>query len=1184
MKVNKKILFTSVISMVIGIVAFGVLRDSSVIKANDSVNTTDSNSKIISPSISDQFLSDKLLNTKESIDLEAQDRSVKNYAVPFAVLPTPIKESNVASWTALIAAVRDTTIDRINITADFTSGAALPAISRDLVINGNNHVLGFGARYFNIGAAGKLTISDLEYTGTNYLASGSGTLVLTNKISSSDGNSSVLANMNGATVIFDNVDLYFDSTSSTGAVVAKNFSITNQSKVDSNSERFYQITAASNADASFIVDKQSKVLLSSMKGTGTGNHGQPIQSTREVHMTIEGAGTEMKIRGNGKQDLSNTGLINIDANASTINVLNEALLDIYTENTSAINMQSLGGVFNVKNKSLLNIRQTGDNNYVRAAMIRFRLRGNMQFNIEGQSEIKMVKESGTAPGIRMYGGGNSINVSGGSDFTLVSHGSGTPIDPGGDGGNQGILYTDGGATPDSFVVKDEDSSVDIQATNGAAIDAKGLNMSISAGAGAYFVARGQTRTATSGIFNAGNLKAEFDSLKYFDFVNTRPSGGLIFDTSAGSTFQSLHSDISVWVAGANDITGNPMRSFVLADIALTGANFGTIGSGTDSEVTTGFNKDGGMPKYTRLNGNNQNAVIDELRMPTDADKYIWGHIGIPEGKQDSNRDAFTGEVSVAVGVYDENNTLLYTTTGTVVEESVGLGGISVYGDDLRSGIFRLDTQPKADFLKKGQKLEVLEAWRGDKTSGKAHISEAKDLTAPKRTVLDVTPPTPTKLKDTKLNNATKVLSGTGAEVGATVHVYYDTGDKDTGTSLGTSTVGKDGSWTFNLPNYVDKTKELSVYLADDAKQHIAAQITSTAGVKPELYDSIGLIKPPITNTANGNINPYTDLKYHDAVFKGVVKYTVEDILPDKPLMEKTVLSTGGKTTQVGDILTYTLKTTNGKPTTLDAVWNKVTIKDTIPDGLKFDPATAAVTINGTAATETDFTYDADTRLLTVNVGNLKAGASATVTFKTEVQQSAVGKVINNVGTATGFSPRESGEFIEGPDDPNRVHEVFSKAANVNNPGGSIFGILELVSAPKTINFGATKFSPKGTKINNPSYEGGDLVVKDSRAVQETWTLNARLEKELAKVDDPSTYIPRAIRYVHQNDEITLMGASQPIISRKNANSDSYNISGTWSPEGDGFKLKVESGQSVDAGKYEATIVWELVAGPPSANP
>lgn len=97
-------------------------------------------------------------------------------------------------------------------------------------------------------------------------------------------------------------------------------------------------------------------------------------------------------------------------------------------------------------------------------------------------------------------------------------------------------------------------------------------------------------------------------------------------------------------------------------------------------------------------------------------------------------------------------------------------------------------------------------------------------------------------------------------------------------------------------------------------------------------------------------------------------------------------------------------------------------------------------------------------------------------------------------------------------------------------------------------------------------------------------VKCRLEKELVNTKAPDKSIPRAIRYVNKNKEITLMGASQSIASRKNENSDPYNISGTWSPEGDGFKLKVDSGQSITAGKYEATIIWELVTGPPPRNP
>ncbi|WP_429951154.1 pectate lyase-like adhesive domain-containing protein [Enterococcus sp. AZ101] len=1177
LKVNKKILLISLMSILVGLVLFGSIRSTSVIKAND----TDSSSQTNETSAA----SNQLANAEEPVDLNAQNASVKNHVVPFSALPTPTKEADVPTWAALITALSDTTIDRINITADFTSGAALPAVNRELVINGNNHVIGFGARYFNIGATGKITISDLEYTGTNYLASGSGTLVLTNKISSSAGNASVLANMNGATVIFDNVDLYFDSTSSTGAVAAKNFSITNQSKVDSNSERFYQITAASNAGATFTVDKQSKVLLSSMKGTGTGNHGQPIQSTRQLDMTVEGAGTELKIRGNGKQNVDYTGLINIDANASNVNVINEALLDIYTENTSGINMQSLGGTFNVKNKSLLNIHQTGDNNYARAAMVRFRAVGNTQFNIEGQSEIKMTKDSGSAPGIRMYGGGNSINVSGGSDFTLVNKGSGTPIDPGGNGGNQGILYTNSGANPDSFVVKDEDSSVDIQAANGAAIDAKGLDMTMTASSGTYFVARGQTRTATSGIFNAGVLTSNFESLKYFDFVNTRPGGGLVFDTSAGSTFKSLNSDLSVWVAGVNDATGNPMRSFVLANVALAGANFGTIDTGTDSEVIAGFNQDGGMPKYTRLNGNNQNAIVDELRVPTDADKYIWGHVGIPEGKHDNNRNAFTGEVSVIVGVYDVNDTLLYKTTGTIVEDAAGSSKASVYGDDARGGLFKLDTQPKGNLLEKGQKLKVLEAWRGDKTSGKAHISEANDLIAPERTVLDVTPPLPTKLTDTKLDNATKVLSGTGAEAGASVRVYYDSGDKETGTLLGSTTVGADGAWSFNLPKYVEKTKELSVYLEDHAGQHTAAQLIPSDPTDPnseKVYDQIGLIKPPVTNVAAGNINPYNDLAYHDAIFKGVAKYVVADVIPTATLKKEAATYRNGvivDNTQVGDTVLYTLTAMNSKEATYTTNWKNIIISDVLPAELVFDATKAEVTIAGVLAQPSQYSYE--NGVLSFNAGDLKTQESVKVTFKVTVGDSAVDKEIFNEGTVTGDSPREA-PFVAGPNEPNATFEqITAKSEKVGLAGGKVFGVLSLSSAPTTIDFGLKKTGSYGQfSAEKPVYDQA-LVVSDSRASITDWELTAKVTKVMESADDPSYKLPEAIVYKKGSTESVLRLDEPNVIADSadlSAGRGSYDVSEEeWQKKGNGFKMELAPTQYRKLGEYTATIEFTLSA-------
>lgn len=1168
----KKFLFLILFIFMSSLLFFGWVRGTSNIKANESNtlgNTKDEES--IRTINSYEIPIENQKNRDSAAMLKEQGASVISYIVPRAALPVATKEQNVSTWAELIAAVRDTTIDRINVMANFSSGAALPTISRTLVINGNNHVLGFGARNFNVDSSGKITLSDLEYTGTNTLVSGSGSAIFTNTIKSSDGNSSVLASMDGASVTFDNVDLFFDSTSRTGAVAAKNFFITNQSKVDSNSERFYQITAASNAGAVFKIDAQSKVLLSSMKDTGTGNGGQPIQATRQLDMTVEGAGTELKLRGNGKQGASYTGLINIDADASTINVINEAVLDIYTENTSGINMQSLGGVFNVKNKSLLNIHQTGDNNYDRAAMIRFRLRGNMQFNIEDHSEIKLTKDSGAAPGIRMYGGGNAINVSGGSDFTLINKGTGTPIDPGGNGGNQGILYTNGGSTPDSFVVKDEDSSVDINAANGAAIDAKGLNMTISANTGTYFVARGQTRTATTGIFNAGVLTTNFDSMKYFDFVNTRPGGGLVFDTSAGSEFSSLKSDISVWVAGINDVSGNPMRSFVLADIYLKGVNFSQVSTGTDNEVSTGFTLDGGMPKYSRLNGNNQTAVIDELRTPTNADKYIWGHAGIPEGKHDANRDTFTDEVSVVVGVYDSTNTLLYKTTGTIVEDTKGSGKVSIYGENPRGGVFKLDSQVTGSFFETGQRVRILEAWRGNKVTGKAHISKLEDLIAADQTTVDVTPPTKATVTTT-ITNATKQISGMSSEDGAKVFVKAN--DKWIENAEGTllTTTVKEGKWILDLPDYFTKEDRIDVYLKDTTTIEVQPRYTLPTTYTQEPDAEFGNL-----NVAASSYSSYTG--YHDAIkttvdqrFSPSVNQTTSDVLPDQPELIKSVVSSGGTTTSVGDLLTYTFVAKNNKAAS--EPWKNVQVIDVLPEGLSFDSAKHKVTINGEKVGVDKYTYDKDTRTLTIHAGAIAANKEIILSFEVTVDQSAVDKDILNQADAKGESPQEA-PFVSGAINPEATHKLIQTTSKaIGLPGGAVFGVLTFVSAPKGLDFGVKTESLNGKTIaEKPTIVGDPLIVSDNRGNLQQWTMTATLLSPLANGD---AIFPDAIHYVDGKSDEVITGLSKPIFTHKNTTVGEYNISEEeWVKKNNGFKIELAPGTVNKLGKYKATIQFSL---------
>ncbi|MBO0441108.1 isopeptide-forming domain-containing fimbrial protein [Candidatus Enterococcus ikei] len=1077
-----------------------------------------------------KVISDEKVVSKASFDLDYQKEVIETPVV----VKDDVKEQargfrsavSVNNWDTFKAALANTAVDVINVDADITrtatNAASAPGtLSRNLTINGNNHKIDFGANNGNV-TLGATSVNKLVVNDAMITKQGA-----TSIFNSSSASAIWDVTFNNVSTPENNVSGVIEATNSTLRLAGENnFYATN------NTVTILHVYSSDGAKSKITTNQSSNTLTVWAVGINDGNRGG--------------------------------GTINLD----------NATLVAHSTGSSAIRLRYGGNKFNVTNRSKLTaITDTtgGD-----AATVRFSTNNpNNEFNISDNSEIDIQHLAGEAPALRLNGDGFITNVSGKSKLNLYNKGSGSASN----NSNEALNLP---GSNNTFTIRDKDSQVNMIANYGPAVYGNSNTSTIDAGPDTEFIARGNTSGEAYGVFNMGaNASVLIDNPIYYDFANTRSGGANIFSLSgAGGKFVANNTDVSVWKKGKNVYVDDPLYDWTLIDFTLTGSNLATIASTSD----TGFKSLFGQPNnYARMSGNNARPIVDDLRIPTNADKAIYGHVSVPEGVE-GIRDAWTDEVEVDVTVKNADGSIAYTLT----DDTIGSPGLSLWGETAKNGLFKINL-PNGKFLETGQTIEVTGARRrgANSQSGKMHESLPEDIQTTIQTVIDVTPPTQTAVSNT-LNNATKQLSGTSDEDGAKVFVKVN-GEWLKGVDgKAVSTTVDVGKWTLNLSRYLDKSDKVDVYLKDKT---IISPIPTYTLPKTYTQEPDGVF---------GNLNVEVDgydgaggySGYHDAVksgtddnrFESANRLIVEDGIPDMPLMEKTVISSSGKSTQVGDILTYTLKATNGKKATLDAVWNKVTVKDTIPEGLTFDPATAAVTINGMVATASDFTYDAATRLLTVNVGNLKAGVSATVTFKTEVQQSAVGKVINNVGTATGFSPRESGEFIEGPDDPNRAHEVFSKNANVDNPGGSIFGILELVSAPKTINFGTTKFSPKGTKINNPSYEGGDLVVKDSRAVQETWTLNARLEKELAKVDDPSTYIPRAIRYVHQNDEITLMGASQPIISRKNANSDSYNISGTWSPEGDGFKLKVESGQSVDAGKYEATIVWELVAGPPSANP
>ena len=159
------------------------------------------------------------------------------------------------------------------------------------------------------------------------------------------------------------------------------------------------------------------------------------------------------------------------------------------------------------------------------------------------------------------------------------------------------------------------------------------------------------------------------------------------------------------------------------------------------------------------------------------------------------------------------------------------------------------------------------------------------------------------------------------------------------------------------------------------------------------------MKKVVTFSVVVNESAYGKTVYNTAVMSG-------DNIPDtegtddgvsvgdgkaRPSIEKTADKSSAK---VGDKITYTLTLSNSETATVP-VQNAV-VSDVIPVGLTFEYGSVMLDGSGTS----DFTYDENTRLLTVNVGSIAPDSSRTVTFVVTVNADAYNTTIQNLATLT----------------------------------------------------------------------------------------------------------------------------------------------------------------------------------------
>ncbi|MBL1229140.1 isopeptide-forming domain-containing fimbrial protein [Enterococcus sp. BWB1-3] len=887
-------------------------------------------------------------------------------------------------------------------------------------------------------------------------------------------------------------------------------------------------------------------------------------------INISGEGTQLNMdSGNTSMTANNGATMRVQGDGAEFNLSDGAELNSKGLRTSALQIQSLGSVFNVRNGAKLKLLKdsTGVANYDLGSALRFRIRGAMTFNIDN-AVVDITSRATTAFGIRMYGDGNGVNVTNGGQLRITNEGYNGSAS---NNSNGGIEYTGTGF----FYLEGKDSLVDITAADGPAIFSTSA-LSADVGPGTNFILEGRSSSANSGgAIEAGTLTFDLNAPKYFDMRNNRPGGGYTLSGGPSSRMTSTQSDLSVWKVGSN-LNGNPFRSWSIFDYTLTGADFVTIAStNVPDEFNTTPTSYGniGARAYSRMSANNASAIIDELRIPTNADKFIFGHASVPEGLDDI-RDAWTDEVYIEVQVYNPDGSPAFKTTGASVGKDDTSPGLSVYGEDPRGGIFVIPI-PDGQFAVEGMTAEVIAAWRGgaDSTSDRVHTSEADDILAGTVKTIDVTPPVQV-VSSTDLTNATKQISGTGDENGAKVFVKLNNEWlEDSDGNLVTTTVAN-GQWLINLPAYVEEADKVDVYLKDN----------TLIDPVPEYVLPVSYTQEPdgIYGNINKEVDGYDAFEgYHDAVITGDADYrfdkalrlTANNVIPEDVSLVKDAKvyrkDIEVSDAQVGDTVEYSL---TAKNLTADTFWNAVVLTDVLPSQVDFDLATADVKIDGTAVTEDQVEYDEATRTLSVKVGDITTN-QVVVTFNVKINTTGAGATIINKAIADGESLRET-PFVPGPVNPDSDHEPITTESNENKLL-DVYGTLSLVSAPNEIDFGTKTTGSYGAVFaDQPTFDTA-LVVNDSRATASNWTLTATVTKVMTSVDDENYTLPTSLKYKN-DDGIETMGLDQAVIITQQTAAGDYNVSQSeWENKDNGFVMDVSATQYRKLGEYQAVIEFTV---------
>ncbi|PEK57847.1 hypothetical protein CN595_24695 [Bacillus wiedmannii] len=205
-------------------------------------------------------------------------------------------------------------------------------------------------------------------------------------------------------------------------------------------------------------------------------------------------------------------------------------------------------------------------------------------------------------------------------------------------------------------------------------------------------------------------------------------------------------------------------------------------------------------------------------------------------------------------------------------------------------------------------------------------------------------------------------------------------------------------------------------------------------------------------------------------------------------------------------------------------------------------------------------YNSSTNMIEIKLNDdTTRSTKVKVTYNAKVKEDAAeGEFI--VGQATASGKYSTGDEVNKTSDEVKV---------------MITGVLKFVSAPRVIDFGSKlTISPKN-KMYHPIKIDTPLAVQDSRSLTKSpsWVMTAKLEQPLTGKKTGSRLDGLHYRY-GGNDSILSEDASVEIYKKETTDKQVFNISDTWSQDGDGLYLEVKAGIA-KSDAYEGTIHWIL---------